>query len=199
MIKKGMIFLLALSFFCIAAQKPATGDHMILTAGGRVLEELFKNQKNYYDHYIGNKPDFKAIIAFASGGRQRLYANQHFSLEKPGIYILLEGFSPSTGHYTGMVLCDDHAVAYRNTASTGWKFWQIDHNSNDSLERLTFIGRNIIDKVAHWDTAYINELKRSVGNTVSDGFNFMASRIDNHIPSALVIHTISFYEFPDRP
>ena len=160
-----------------------------------MLSKIYANQKSYFDNVINNKTDFKPIIDFASRGRAKLYKANNFSFDRPTQYILLEGFINSDGAYSGIVLYDDIAIGYSNRKAGGWNFFKFNTSNSDTLQLATDISRSVVDRIHVWDTTYINRLKHSVGSIVSDGFTFIASKIDNTNPSLPAIHTIGFYEF----
>lgn len=190
MIAKRFIYILVITIFssCSSSQKSQRYNQ-------DMLEKIYESQKNYFNTSIDNKLDFKPIIDFASKGRSNLYKENKFSFEKPAKYILLEGFVNSNGRYTGILLYDNIALAYNNSQTKGWQFFIVNVRNTDSLEHVTGISQTVISRVATWDTVYINQLKRSVGSVVADGFSFIASQIDNTDKKSPTIQTVGFYEF----
>jgi len=161
----------------------------------KILKLISENQKSNYDTALLNGQDFDPLIIFASKGRSKLYKSNNISIGKPGQYILLEGWTPSNGNYSGIIFCDSIAIVYRNSRSVGWHILKIPISNKESISSFSGISRHVIERVSTWDIDYINHLKKVVGSTVSDGSNFIASKIDITDKNPPVIQTIYFYEF----
>jgi hypothetical protein len=182
-------------FFAFAILISFSASHHGYGNNQGMLSMIYVNQKRYFDNVISNKLDFKPIIDFASSGRARLYKANGFSFDRSTQYILLEGFVHSNGKYSGIMIYDDIAIGYYNSIKEGWSFFKFNTSNSDTLQLATGIPRSVIDKIHVWDTTFVNGLKHSVGSIVSDGFTFIASKIDNANPSSPSIQTIGFYEF----
>ncbi len=156
------IFLVLVLSSCISAGKNYNSNQ-------NIFKIIYESQNNYYQKNIINKADFKPIIDFACSGRCILYKDLNLYFIPNKQYILLEGFVNSNGRYAGILFNDSLAIAYCKTEKDGWQILKIDSKNEDSLVKFTGINKIIIKKISSWDIDYINNLKNSVGNAVSDG------------------------------
>ena len=154
---------------------------------------LYQSQKKYCDTANINKPDYKSFLEFAQKKRANLYKANSINLSEHKKIIILEGVLTTNGVFVGLVFSDEYTFYYQNIAAGGWDVKLIDKDVD--LQKMTGVNQNVIDKIKLWDTQYIENIKSGIGSSVSDGFIFLASKIEyiNKVPS---IFSIGFYEFP---
>jgi hypothetical protein len=159
-----------------------------------LLKQVYRNQKSYYDKSISDQIDYKSIVNFGSKGRDELYRKNGIQVSRLQNSIILEGFNPGWGNYRGLLITNNISYAYRKSTTGNWHIELVNINSDDVKERVG-ITRNIIDKVSAWDTSYINDRKKQLGARVTDGFVFMATRVQYIDSHTTKIETIAFDEF----
>lgn len=158
-----------------------------------LMQLVYQNQKSYYEKNISDKADYSSIITFGSKGRSDLYKKHGVRPSQLKGFIILEGFSSGLGNYQGLLMSNGKSYFYRNNLSGEWELRLISLDSD--IERETGFKKFVIDKARSWDTIYINDRKKQLGSSVSDGFVFMATKVkyDNGRPPQ--IETIAFDEF----
>ena len=168
-----------------------------IPVGGRdnsLMQQVYWNQKSFYNTKISDKTDYISIANFGSKVRGVLYKKSGIQLSALKDCIILEGFNPGWGNYHGLLISNEGNYTYRNNTTGNWDMELINIDSS-GVEKKVGIQKNIIDKVKLWDTLYINNQRKQLGNRVADGFVFMATRvqyINNHNTR---IETIAFKEF----
>lgn len=166
--------------------KQAGRDEDILTA-------VYKNQKFHYDQKMINKDEYKSIIDFSAKRRREIYRRNNIKLTSQD-FIILEGYSVGWGKYLGVLISNSGSYTYTTDSSGNYAVEPVNIESKD-IETLTGIRRIIIDKIKSWDTLYINEEEKKMGNYVQDGYVFMATRVEHINTHKVEIKTISFIEF----
>ncbi|MDR6569835.1 hypothetical protein [Chitinophaga ginsengisegetis] len=185
---KKLIFYIGLMLLGMSCKVPMGGRDNSL------MKQVYQNQKSYYDIKISSKKDYISIINFGSKGREELYKKNGIQLSGLRDYIVLEGFNPGWGNYRGLLISDKGSYTYRNNATGKWDMELINIDSDD-VEKKAGIERNIIDKVRLWDTLYINNQRKQLGAYVTDGFVFMATRVQYVDSHNTKIETMAFNEF----
>lgn len=160
---------------------------------GDLMKLVYQNQKSYYKKRLNDKPDYSSIINFGGKGRTKLYKKFGIPTNQTKDLIILEGFSSGWGHYRGLLISDGTSYSYSNSTIGEWDFRPIKLDSN--IEKETGIKKNIIDKVRSWDTIYINDQRKRLGASLSDGFVFMATKVKFYGNRNTQIETIAFDEF----
>ncbi|MNK09224.1 hypothetical protein D3C87_271750 [compost metagenome] len=188
-----MIHYLKIGLICFLFT--ACSGNMVLTKKAiGVLEKVHMDQLSYFNN-MDQKDDYASIIYFGKQGRNIL-AKEASDVILPGHFTILEGFNIAWGDYVGLIWND--RVAYSYHRQTGSKKLHIVKLllSNTDLEKANVeISSPIVEKVKNWNTQYIRNLKNQVGMGISDGFCFMATRVDMNRADKNQIETISFEEF----
>ncbi|MBO9730868.1 MAG: hypothetical protein J7623_19670 [Chitinophaga sp.] len=180
-------FFIALCFFPLACKVAGSNHHK------NPMRSVYLHQKSYYQTKISNKNDYISIVNVGRSFREKLYLSNGIKVADLQNYLILEGFNPGWGTYRGLLISNQGSYTY-SSMETGWNMKAIEAD-NEEISRATGIDRIIIDKVRMWDTAYINQHNHRLGEHVSDGSVFMATRVQyiDHLHSK--IETIAFYEF----
>lgn len=161
-----------------------------------LMKQIYRNQKNYYNTKLtSDKNDYISFINFGRKRREILYKKYDIDLSKQSL-IVLEGFSPGWGNFSGLLISGKGNYNYRRNDEGIQKMELININSND-IAYKTGISKNIIDKVSAWDTSYIYGKRKQLGARVNDGFVFMATRVQYIEGNHTKIETITFKEWPD--
>lgn len=162
-----------------------------------LLSKIYNNQLEYFNTNIVDKDNYVSIINFSKQERNKII-NQTKGIINSDSFYILEGFSPSWGNFIGLVWNKEIAYSYKRS-STDIAFNVTKVNLNDKKIKKTGIDFHIIDRINHWDVAYINGLKRKIGMGVSDGYNFIATKVMNAKQGRNpVIETISFEQFTEE-
>ncbi|TWI13910.1 hypothetical protein [Sphingobacterium siyangense] len=170
------------------------GNKVLMQKSICVLEKVHMNQLAYYNN-MDKKSDYASIINFGKQGRNIL-AKEAVDVVGPGHFTILEGFNPAWGDYVGLIWNDRLAYSYHRQAGKKKLHISKFSISNTDLENTNVnIPSHIVEKVKNWETQYIGNLKNRVGMGISDGFYFMATRVDMDGADNNQIETISFEEF----
>jgi hypothetical protein len=184
---KGLIYFIGSMLFWVSCKLP------INDSKDDLMKLVYKDQKLYYDRYIGDNPDYNSIVSFGSKGRNELYQKHGVQPSLLKDFIILEGFSSGWGDYRGLLMSDRESYFYRNNASDKWELRLVRLDSD--IEKETGIKKVVIDRVRSWDTLYINNRKKQLGSSVLDGFVFIATKVKNDAGHNPQIETIAFDEF----
>jgi hypothetical protein len=164
--------------------------------GHRLFKTIYDSQLQYFKDSIVNKLNYDQIIKFGKKSREEIYRSNGVNLNDHDIFIILEGVASEGGILTGVLFENGNEFSYKRTVAKGWQFKKLNISQPDSLSYYSEIGKSEIEKVRTWNIEYILKLKSTVGATdVLDGYNFIATRIDNSKGSSPKLTTLAFGEF----
>lgn len=162
---------------------------ILLKGEGHLMHEIYLHQKSFYNEHLKHKIDYVSIINFARQGRAKLYQQQGVQLATLRDCIILEGYSAGWGNYCGLLISKHANYAYRNGEQGGWEMQLV--RDEESIA----IPKHIIDHISTWDTAYIRQQTMRLGSSISDGYVFMATRVQYAADKHVKLETIAFNEF----
>ncbi|MDF2852897.1 MAG: hypothetical protein K0S31_3582 [Sphingobacterium multivorum] len=173
----------------------ACSGNMVLTKKAiGVLEKVHMDQLIHINN-MDKKDDYASIVYFGKQGRNIL-AKEASDVISSDRFTILEGFNLAWGNYVGLIWNDRAAYSYhRQTGSKKLHIVKLLLSNTDLEKANVEISSHIVEKVKNWDTQYIRNLKNQVGMGISDGFCFMATRVDMNRADKNQIETISFEEF----
>ncbi len=161
-----------------------------------LLDDIYQNQKAYYEQSILNKNDYTNIIESARKWRFNFYRKHSINLNELGNFIILEGSNQATGYYFGWLLSEKASYFYNNyKPNEGMILIPIDSDS-DSIVNKTKTSRTMINLVISWDTATIHAKNNELGD-FSDAPSYMATRVTKASDGKVSIETIAFDQFPE--
>jgi hypothetical protein len=177
---------IALALFGISCRRPVDSRK------GRLMQQIYESQKNCYNS-ISYQSDYKVIVDFGNKRREILY--RHNGIEPWALqdFIILEGFAAGWGDYRGLLISESGHYFYSNKVKGTMVFTKVD---NEEMDKKSGFGKNIIERVQSWDTAYINYKNRQMGG-VNDGFVFIATRVRQPNGQPAKISSIAFDQFPE--
>jgi hypothetical protein len=161
---------------------------------GRLMQQVYKSQQSCYNS-VGDHSDYKAIVDFGKKRREMLYQHNGIQLSQLSDFIILEGYATGWGTYCGLLISPGGNYFYKNTALQKgmMEFTKVD---KEDMSAKSGIRKSLIERLQSWDTAYINYRNRQLGH-VSDGFAFMATRVQQTNGQRAKISTIAFDDFPE--
>jgi len=160
-----------------------------------LLEKIYENQLAYYNNKIADQDNYTSIINFAKQERSNIILRLKDVIQSDS-FVLLEGFSSGWGDFTGLIWNSKVVYSYRRS-STDKRFNIVKVKiKNQNLKKVTGIDPYIFDRIKQWDVNYINSLKNKIGAKVSDGYNFMATKVTYiRLEREPKIETIGFEQF----